>query len=295
VTRKKPVSSAESDTYVSLLRGFECELDQMTFRNGIHICRLERGKHWDDDTRFAGAFDADNSFVMEYEVASAEQHKAAFEAFQNTVTAMRLTGPGAVFMGDLLKPQNLMIQHGSRFGAPVYRLTTDTVDAVDTLAVTLAKGVGDPTQGGISRFNIGYDRLTGLVLGAEAEEQQAGDMLIDYWIALESLFLPDEGQELSYRISLRVACFIATSPPERQAVFREIRRSYRLRSALVHGRTLNDDVRRVTHYTENALRRALNRAVQSPEDVNVDRLDDAIVMGLPAISIPNADAQSSAT
>src|SRR5205823_1673035 len=43
------------------------------------------------------------------------------------------------------------------------------------------------------------------------------DRLIDAWIALEALFLPDQG-ELIYRAQMRIARFIGNDLPEREAI-----------------------------------------------------------------------------
>ena len=277
VNREEATTPLETGTYVSLLRGFDSELDHTTLQNGVTICRMKEGKHWNDDTRFAGRVDIDNAFVMEYRLTRAKQQTDPFELFRDTATAMRLIGPGAVFAGDVLKPRNFMVR-GPRWNAPRFQLTKERLAALDTLTATLERGISNPIQGAMSRFNLAYDRLTDWVLGREWE--QAGDRLIDYWIAFESLFLPDDSpQELGYRVSLRVAYFISASPEERRTVFREIRRSYKARSVLVHGRQPRDNVYQITDYTEEALRRALFRAVQSPESIDGDRLDDAILMG----------------
>jgi len=58
----------------------------------------------------------------------------------------------------------------------------------------------------VTRWNIAADRFT--------EE----DELIDYWIALESLFVPDTVQELSYRTALRVAAFLGSNGAERKKI-----------------------------------------------------------------------------
>jgi hypothetical protein len=75
----------------------------------------------------------------------------------------------------------------------------------------------------VARWNSAADRLT--------EE----DKLIDYWIALESLFVPDTTQELSYRTALRIAAFLGSNGIERKQIYEQMKESYRLRSEIVHG------------------------------------------------------------
>lgn len=75
----------------------------------------------------------------------------------------------------------------------------------------------------IARWNSAADRLT------------KEDKLIDYWIALESLFVPDITQELSYRTTLRIAAFLGSNGVERKQIYEQMKESYRLRSEIVHG------------------------------------------------------------
>ena len=79
------------------------------------------------------------------------------------------------------------------------------------------------------RFELAMRRFMGAY-----EKPFGGDRLIDYWIALESLLMPEPSAgELSYRASLRGACFI--SDHERAVVFEHLRNSYKARSKFVHG------------------------------------------------------------
>lgn len=119
----------------------------------------------------------------------------------------------------------------------------------------------------LDRFNYAYNRT------------RPDDRLIDYWIALEALFLPDEPpQELRYRASLRVAYFVSQGPEEREETFTQIRRSYDVRSAIVHGRE-SEDAPQIAQFTEDVLRRALRRAVVAPESLDTQQLDKLILRG----------------
>lgn len=60
------------------------------------------------------------------------------------------------------------------------------------------------------------------------------DRLIDYVIAMEAL-LGRENEAISYRIPLRLATLIGDSPTERVRIFDISKKSYELRSKLVHG------------------------------------------------------------
>jgi Apea-like HEPN len=68
--------------------------------------------------------------------------------------------------------------------------------------------------------------------GASADE--APDALIDYVISLEAALLQKD-QELSLRLSLYGAAFLATDPLRRRSLFDKLRQLYSVRSDLVHG------------------------------------------------------------
>ena len=72
--------------------------------------------------------------------------------------------------------------------------------------------------------------------GNLSERFHEDDAMIDYWIALEALFVPESTQEVRYQASLRVAAFIGSTTEERVRVYKDLRNSYDLRSAIVHGR-----------------------------------------------------------
>jgi hypothetical protein len=106
------------------------------------------------------------------------------------------------------------------------------------------------------------------------------DRLIDYWIALEALFLKrEERQELSYRAALRMARFLGSSPDERVQIFHKVKRSYSVRSSVVHGDPPPADLTEITSFTGDQLRSALRQAVLAGDPPALDRLDAAIVAG----------------
>jgi hypothetical protein len=117
-----------------------------------------------------------------------------------------------------------------------------------------------------TRFSIAMNRLMGAYI-----KPFGGDRLIDYWIALESLMIPDGTSELTYRVSLRTA-HLVTPPPDRQAAYDFLRDSYGERSKFVHGSKAAVDPKTVSA-TEDYLRRVLrhcvdNRTVPSAQDLD---------------------------
>jgi hypothetical protein len=82
-----------------------------------------------------------------------------------------------------------------------------------------------------SRFGVAIRRLTSGI-----ERKNLEDRLIDYMIGLETLYLPDGTDELSFRLSLRVAFLLSTVPEERKCTFIFLRDMYKIRSNIVHGK-----------------------------------------------------------
>ncbi len=108
---------------------------------------------------------------------------------------------------------------------------------------------------------IAIDRAT-LMLNRLVDN---ADALIDGVIVWECLFGTGDVQELSYRVSMSMACVIFQVPAERVALQNEIKKFYNLRSKIVHGgRQLNsgEDKNcrdRVQELTLSALRALLER------------------------------------
>ena len=61
------------------------------------------------------------------------------------------------------------------------------------------------------------------------------DKLVDYWVGLESLFVPDSTQEVKFRATLRIAVFLGKTGEERAEIYEIARNSYDWRSSIVHG------------------------------------------------------------
>ena len=121
------------------------------------------------------------------------------------------------------------------------------------------------------RFQLAMGRFMGAY-----EKPFGGDRLIDYWIALESLLMPEESaSELSYRASLRGACF-ASEGHDRVAVFAHLRDSYRVRSMFVHGIPGEVDGEIVVR-TEGYLRKILLRCLHLGMTRKKEMLDSLVL------------------
>lgn len=87
-----------------------------------------------------------------------------------------------------------------------------------------------------------------------------------FWIALEALFGPENSREITYRLSQRVAFFLAKGRGEAKGAFATAKNAYALRSKIVHGRwKANADITAKMASTEDLVRRSLIRILEDAE------------------------------
>lgn len=79
-----------------------------------------------------------------------------------------------------------------------------------------------------------------------------------FWIGVEALFGPEDGREITYRLSQRVGLFLGANSTEARNLFRLTKQGYAFRSKIVHGRWPNDpnSTTRMLE-TETLLRRSM--------------------------------------
>ena len=131
----------------------------------------------------------------------------------------------------------------------------------------------------IRRFNFSYKRVL------------PEDKIIDFMIAFEALYFPDEKAELSYRLAFRCAYFLGKDESERQKIFKLLRNAYEMRSKIVHGRNLNSEsVRELSIELEELLRKSIKKFLyvlpqihsKSPQKIHkeiIKKIDEGIIKG----------------
>lgn len=89
-----------------------------------------------------------------------------------------------------------------------------------------------------SRNEYGEKLLTSLRWAGKATvlayQDRKEDAFLLYTISLESIILPDRGDESTYRLSLRLAHLMATGAEHRPGIAKQVRDLYGTRSAIVH-------------------------------------------------------------
>lgn len=120
------------------------------------------------------------------------------------------------------------------------------------------------TQEDNLRFNIAMRRLN---LGMERRNIE--DKLIDYMIGFEALYLPDENNELTFRLSLRIA-YLMGDRKNRKEIFNFVKKMYVTRSKIVHGNKYeltNDDIKS----SEELLRDSLKLWIKDKTNFSVNK------------------------
>jgi hypothetical protein len=117
------------------------------------------------------------------------------------------------------------------------------------------------------------------------------DRLVDCVTSFEALLLEEE-TELQFRLALRVAALLGNSSDEREMLFNQTKKAYRIRSAIVHGADSQRVVKELkgvkihnfVFQFQETLRRALRRYcvlynINKEKGMIIRDLDDLIIKG----------------
>jgi hypothetical protein len=184
------------------------------------------------------------------------------ESGDEVVTAIRLLTGKRVFVAFTEEKIPLGYAMRPHFGLRGLLRLESPLELDDTLVSSLKELVqllaSSPNAGqlrvALRRWDTAYDRL------------RDEDRLIDYWIALESLFTPDSNQELLFRASLRIAAYLGNDTRQRRQIYDDIKTSYGFRSSIVHGnavglakleKKVGRTLREITDATGQHLREAI--------------------------------------
>lgn len=86
------------------------------------------------------------------------------------------------------------------------------------------------------------------------------------WVALESLFGPDDARELSFRLAQRIGFFVGANRSEAREISKQATACYKIRSKVAHGRwTYKPETTERMYETEQMLRSTLLKILGDPE------------------------------
>ncbi len=205
----------------------------------------------------------------------------AIEQIEDLVTALRLHHPGVTGTtivwtrpdppdapGASWPSERLYTPHGAGLFAHALQTHVGPGDAATlrALAGTVAAAREDRAVAlALRRFNTAYERYT------------PEDALIDLWIAFEAVLVPDGTAELSYRAALRIARMAGPTPSDRERAFARAKRSYAVRSKVVHGDAPPDDLHQVLEETRDMARMLLRRWLLDPPAGGVKGVDRSLL------------------
>jgi hypothetical protein len=176
--------------------------------------------------------------IANFEKAAIIQVKTQLE---RAITAIRLLKTGSIRLGPIIH-KYLPIFSGERLShngpvstiAPLFEchLLTNELDELRDIYTSLK--MIDPLS---NTFRIGIGRFNMAVERANYE-----DALLDSMISCESFLLNDikERGELQFRLALRTAHLLGTTPEEKREIFSLAKTAYNLRSKIAHGNILSD-------------------------------------------------------
>jgi hypothetical protein len=116
----------------------------------------------------------------------------------------------------------------------------------------------------IPRNNAVRTAMRALWMGLTTYEADIRYSLL--WISLEALLGAEDSGELIYKLSQRIAFFLADTPEDGRALFRKAKKCYAMRSKIVHGRWNDDaEIDVCMADTEAITRTVFRRLLEKPE------------------------------
>jgi hypothetical protein len=276
--------------HVALLENFQTDAPRIAVGKGLWIEPLahadkEKAKgfesFWATPSVFPVTEQASSAIVWLSRIVPYESFDGGDSVFDRVVLALRLTKSEVVgYRSRLLygetrpwTPIHVQagyngknLRHGSRYSLSHMQeaVVRKIWRAIASNAVIL------------DRYSLAIRRFEQTYLDRPQEDQ-----LIDAWVSLESIFMPDgETREATYRLSLRIAYFLGHTAVEREEIDRHANKSYRLRSDIVHGRAHDPrELKQMLARTSELLRTTLRTIILTGEPPDVERIDRAVRMG----------------
>lgn len=222
----------------------------------------------------------------------------AINSMKRMVTALRLLKPGYVAIPFI--EYHLLEWHPMPMGAsqaplypPYWRTFSPNYVIQETDVPDIAALYRALSHEILSKH--GFIKVAVHRIERSVEETEPTERLVDLVIALEALLLADIGPadlrgELAFRLSLRGACFLASDAAQRQRLYQEFKKAYRLRNRIVHGdepplevtifrkrMPIKELVNRIENYTREVAKRMLQLAMQPNAIRELVKWDDLVL------------------
>ena len=293
----------------SPLEKFSCETENIDLGEGLRIRRISHMEKsgylrlMEGSLGFPTLFGGLNILDVTYVLETTYLHRrgtpintsSCRESFEDAVTALRLFKSGSVDFNVLRMASVSWQPHsGISYGSqgrytspwgPKYTLVESEVKPFKRVWKRYKKFRTERAKLksnkyldiALRRFNLGI------------EEADFENKMIDYLISLEALYLP-ERQELTYRLSNRVATLLGKGIKETEEIRKIIAKAYDLRSDIVHGTDVrpikiegktiqpSDFASKVEEYVRQSIRHfiALSKTYKKQESI-VNELDKSLL------------------
>lgn len=145
-----------------------------------------------------------------------------------------------------------------------YILNEEKARKLQEMWPTLASSDRDP------RIELALRRLE-----STYERRMLEDKILDFWIALEALFVPSQVRSIKQKAALRIARYLSQGAGEQKLISNAMKASYKVRSDVAHGTRLTKsmNLEATASKTEALLRKDLVQALASGQAPDVRRLD----------------------
>lgn len=219
------------------LYSFDMETEKITLDNGLVIRKIRSENYSDMDERGVPASDLVwLKCLVEYN-STLESYEQRKDELKYLILALRLFKSGAVgyntvytkpALGEALGRSSM----GSTFGRPLsgqnYFLNRKEAHGFRLFYSNFCKNIHRIIN---QKFlQIAIDRFTSAL-----EEWKQEERIIDFTIALEAMF-STSSEDLTYKLSIRASVFLANNDEEAKFFFNFIKKAYKVRSKLVHGK-----------------------------------------------------------
>jgi Apea-like HEPN len=260
---EKFIYSTESFEAIWLirLRNLISEVDLVPLEQGISLRKAAREDIENPEISITDVL-LEKRYI--HDRTSTPQFQDAGKTADTVVLALRLIKPDPIGIDSFywrLIDQPFPILKDSTFNKMVlpstyqgarYTLTKADADILQALWPKAKKAYSNPDLLiAISRLEDAYSRT------------KDEDKLLDYWIALEALFLPEkQTRDMAESIALAVSYYIGQTEDSRKSIQASIRQSHELRSHIIHGklgkkRALEEMIMKTGNYVRFALRKRI--------------------------------------
>jgi hypothetical protein len=218
------------------LRNMISEVDMVPLEQGISLRKATREDIENTKIRITDIF-LERRYI--HNRVSTPQYQDAAKIADTVVLALRLIKPNPIGVDSfnwrlidqpfpILKDStfNKMLLPSTYQGA-LYVLTKEDVNTLQLLWRKAKKAYSNPDLlTAITRLEDAYSRT------------KDEDKLLDYWIALEALFLPEKQiRDMAESIALAVSYYVGQTEDSRKSIQACIRQSHELRSHIIHGKS----------------------------------------------------------